>query len=270
MDSPRNSAESSRDPYAPMERIAEFRFYEELNDFLPPEKRKRSFKHRFRGTPSVKDTIEAIGIPHTEVDLVLVNGQSVGFDHILRGGERVAVYPVFERLDVSPVTRLRPTPLRESRFVVDVHLGTLARYLRLLGFDTVWRNDLQDPEIIHCASRERRIILTRDLGILKDGRVTHGYWLRSIDPQAQVEEVVRVFDLGSQLAPYSRCMECNGTVRSISRREAAPRVPLQVFLVYRDFSRCESCGRVYWAGSHQRRLGAVIERAQAVSKEQRC
>ncbi len=270
MGSPRNSNESSRDRYAPIERIAEFRFYEELNDFLPPEKRKRSFPHRFRGTPSVKDTIEAIGVPHTEVDLILVDGRSVDFDHVLVGGERVAVYPMFERLDVSPLTRLRPAPLRESRFVVDVHLGTLARYLRLLGFDTVWRNDLQDPEIIQYALRERRIILTRDLGILKDGRVTHGYWLRSIDPQAQVEEVVRAFDLGTQLAPYSRCMECNGSVRSISRREAASRVPLQVFLVYQDFSRCESCGRVYWAGSHQRRLGAVIERAQAASKEQRC
>lgn len=267
MGSSRNSNESPRDPYAPIERIAEFRFYEELNDFLPPEKRKRSFKHRFRGTPSVKDTIEAIGIPHTEVDLVLVDGRSVGFDHILRGSERVAVYPMFERLDVSPVTRLRPMPLRETRFVVDVHLGTLARYLRLLGFDTVWRNDLEDSQIIRYSVQERRIILTRDLGILKDGRVTHGYWLRSIDPQAQVEEVVRAFDLGTQLAPYTRCMECNGTVRPISRRDAAPHVPLQVFLVYRDFKRCESCGRVYWAGSHQRRLGAVIERVQGVLKE---
>ena len=268
MGSSGKSSESSRDPYAPIERTAEFRFYEELNDFLPDQYRKRSFPYRFRGTPSVKDCIEAIGTPHTEVDLILVDGRSVAFDHILRGGERVAVYPTFERLDVSPVTRLRPVPLRESRFVVDVHLGTLARYLRLLGFDTVWRNDLQDPEIIRYSVQDRRIILTRDLGILKDGRVTHGYWLRSIDPLGQVEEVVRAFDLGSQLAPYSRCMECNGTVSSISRREAAPHVPLQVFLVYRDFKRCESCGRVYWAGSHQRRLRAVIERAEAVSTDQ--
>ena len=126
-----SSSESPRDPHAPIERTAEFRFYEELNDFLPDQYRKRSFPYRFRGAPSVKDCIEAIGTPHTEVDLILVDGRSVDFDHILRGGERVAVYPMFERLDVSPVTRLRPTPLRESRFVADVHLGTLARYLRL-------------------------------------------------------------------------------------------------------------------------------------------
>jgi uncharacterized protein with PIN domain len=265
MGSSGKGSESSRDPYAPIQRTAEFRFYEELNDFLPDQYRKRSFPYQFRGTPSVKDCIEAMGVPHTEVDLILVDGRSVGFDHMLTGGERVAVYPVFERLDISPVIRLRPEPLRNTRFVVDVHLGTLARYLRLLGFDTVWRNDLEDPEIIRYSLEERRIILTRDLGILKDGRVTHGYWLRSIDPMEQVEEIVRVFDLGRQLAPYSRCMECNGQLEGLSRKEAARHVPLQVFLVYRDFNRCKSCGRVYWRGSHQQRLQAVIARAEAAS-----
>ena len=250
------------DPHAPTERVAEFRFYEELNDFLPADRRKRSFPYHFRGTPSVKDTVEAIGVPHTEVDLVLVNGESVAFDHLLAGGERVAVYPVFERLDISPVTRLRPEPLRTTRFVVDVHLGTLARYLRLLGFDALWRNDLEDVDIIKRSLDERRIILTRDLGILKDGRVTHGYWLRGVDPMDQVEEVVRAFDLGHKLNPYTRCMECNGALQPISRREAAPRVPLQVFLVYRDFHQCVDCGRVYWPGSHQQHLEAVIERAR--------
>ncbi len=251
------------DPHAPASRVAEFRLYEELNDFLPPERRKRSFRYHFRGTPAVKDTIEAIGVPHTEVDLVLVDGQSVGFDCLLSGGERVAVYPVFERLDISPVMRLRPEPLRVTRFIVDVHLGTLARYLRLLGFDTLWRNDLEDEAIIQRSVGEHRIILTRDLGILKDGRVTHGYWLRSMEPMAQVEEVVRTFDLGRRLDPYTRCMECNGALAPISRREAAFRVPLQVFLVYRDFSRCRGCGRIYWPGSHVRRLEAVIDRARA-------
>lgn len=253
----------SADSHAPLPRAADFRFYEELNDFLPADRRKRTFRYEFRGTPSVKDTIEALGVPHTEVDLVLVDGRSVGFDHRLAGGERVAVYPVFERLDVSPVTHLRPQPLRVPRFVVDVHLGTLARYLRLLGFDALWRNDLQDDAIIRYSLDEKRIILTRDLGILKDGRVTHGYWLRSVDPLEQAEEVVRSLDLGRRLDPFTRCMECNGLVDPISRREAAFRIPLQVFLVYRDFNRCRDCGRVYWKGSHQGRLETVIERARA-------
>jgi uncharacterized protein len=254
------------DPHAVRWGSAEFRFYEELNDFLPPDKRKVAFTWRFRGTPSVKDTIEAIGVPHTEVDLVIVDGRSVGFDEKLRGGERVAVYPVFERLDISPVVRLRPAPLRVTRFVVDVHLGTLARHLRLLGLDTLWRNDLEDETIIALARKEGRIILTRDKGILKDGRVTHGYWLRATEPLAQVEEVVRALHLGPDFEPYTRCLECNALLRSIPRRAAAGSVPLQVFLVYREFSRCEGCGRIYWAGSHRGRLDAVIERARAATK----
>lgn len=249
------------DPHAAPWHSAEFRFYEELNDFLPQARRKRAFSWRFHGTPSVKDTIEAIGVPHTEVDLVLVDGRSVDFGHKLSGGERVAVYPVFERLDVTPLVRLRPAPLRVTRFIVDVHLGTLARYLRLLGFDTLWRNDLDDELIINAGREQQRIILTRDKGILKDGRVTHGYWLRATDPLLQVGEVVRALQLGPDFAAYTRCLECNSPLRSISRTAAAQHVPLQVFLVYREFSRCEKCGRVYWAGSHTGRLDEVIARA---------
>lgn len=253
------------DPHAAAKRTADFRFYEELNDFLPEGRRKVTFAHTFRGNPSVKDTIEALGVPHTEIDLILVDDHSVGFEHMLYGGERVAVYPVFERLDISPVTRLRPAPLRVTRFVADVHLGTLARYLRLIGFDTVWRNDLDDDAIIDLALAERRIILTRDRGILRQGRVTHGYWLRATDPEQQLEEVVRALDLGAGMRPYTRCLECNGTVASIGRREAVRHVPLQVFLVYRDFTRCEDCGRVYWPGSHQSRLDDVVSRARRAS-----
>jgi uncharacterized protein with PIN domain len=257
----------SRDPHAPIARTAEFRFYEELNDFLPPAQRKITFVHAFRGTPSVKDTIEALGVPHVEVDLILVDGRSVDFGHKLKGGERVAVYPVFERFDITPILRLRPAPLRDPRFVADVHLGTLARYLRLLGFDTRWRNDLEDPEIVTTARAEARIILTRDRGLLCHGDVTHGHWLRATEPIAQLEETLRALDLTRDLRPYTRCLECNGSLRPIERRQAAPRVPLQVFLVHRDFTRCDGCGRVYWPGSHRRRLDAIVERARAVAAQ---
>lgn len=252
----------SSDPHAPVSHEIEVRFYAELNDFLPPERRQRAFRYAFHGTPSVKDTIEAIGVPHTEVDVILVDGRSVGFDHVLRGGERVAVYPVFERFDVSPVTRLRPAPLRVTRFVADVHLGTLARNLRLLGFDTTWERDLADEAIVAIARDEQRIILTRDRGILKNGRVTHGYWLRSTDPPGQLEEVIRALDLARDIEPYTRCMECNGELQPVERSAVANRVPLQVFLVYRDFKQCLRCHRVYWKGSHFRRLDEVIERAR--------
>lgn len=259
-----NSGRPAQDGHARVACAVEFRFYEELNDFLPAGKRRQAFTHCVFGTPSVKDTIEALGVPHTEVDVILVNGRSVEFSHLLRGGERVAVYPTFERLDVSPLTRLRPRPLRVTRFIADVHLGTLARYLRLLGFDTLWRNDFDDETIIDLALDERRIILTRDRGILRNGRVTHGYWLRASDPMAQVEEVVRALDLSSSLRPYARCLECNGEIDGIEPQQAAGAVPLQVLVAFNDFSRCRQCGRVYWAGSHKKRLEEVIDRARTV------
>ncbi|HEX6995880.1 MAG TPA: Mut7-C RNAse domain-containing protein [Gammaproteobacteria bacterium] len=243
---------TTRDPHGPIRRLAEFRFYAELNDFLKAAQRGRAFTHTFAGNPSVKDTIEALGVPHTEVDLILVNGRSVGFGHRLEGGERVAVYPMFERLDVSRATRLRPKPLRVPRFVLDVHLGTLARYLRLVGFDAVWRNDLSDEEIIESSVRERRVILTRDRGILRNGRVTHGYRLRSTDPLEQLEEVIRALQLGEQLEPFTRCLECNGEIAPVTAKDASPSVPERVRAATDESHRCRECGRVYRAGSHQR------------------
>lgn len=243
----------------PQKQIA-IRFYAELNDFLPADRRQVEFLHPFEGTPSIKDTVEAIGVPHTEIDVILVNDRSVDFTHRLEGGERVSVYPTFERFDISDVTRLRPAPLRVTRFIADVHLGTLARYLRLLGFDTVWERDLSDEAIIDRSVREKRIILTRDRGILRHGRVTHGYWLRATEPRRQLDEVVHALDLSGAIRPYTRCMECNGILREATAAEVAGDVPRQVLEDYRQFSKCDGCGRVYWAGSQREKLDAIVER----------
>lgn len=197
--------------------FAEFRFYEELNDFLPAEQHKTSFRSPFFGSPSVKDTIQAIGVPHTAIDLILVDDQSVDFPHRLRGGERVAVYPVFERLDISPVIRLRPRPLRCTRFILDVHLGKLARYLRMLGFDAAYHRDADDVTMIDLSLRQQRIILTRGRGILKQSRVTHGYWLRQGEPRQQLQEVLLALDLFRQLQPFTRCMDCNGRIHPVEK-----------------------------------------------------
>lgn len=261
-------SDQSPDPHEAPTRVAEFRFYAELNDFLPPERRQLAFEHRYTGNPSVKDTIEALGVPHTEVDLVLIDGAPVNFDHRLRDRARVAVYPVFERVDIAALTHLRPEPLRVMRFIADVHLGTLARHLRLLGFDTAWRNDLADQEIISTAAAEKRIILTRDRGILRNGKVTHGYWVRSSDPLLQMEEVVRAMDLARSFRPYSRCLECNGSIHTVERDDAAPFVPERVLDAFGSFTRCVDCGRVYWAGSHHARLAAVVAKAQAAARSE--
>lgn len=237
-----------------------FRFYEELNDFLPAEKRKISFSHSVIGTPALKDVIESLGVPHTEVDLILVNGVSVDFSHQLKAGDQVSVYPVFEALDIASVTRLRPQPLREPRFILDVHLGKLARYLRLFGFDTVYDTQYVDADIIRRGVEDKRIILTRDVGLLKNKIVTHGYWLRATDPRQQIREIIQRFDLAGKCKPFSRCLECNGIIVAIEQPGGADRekIPEQVWKEQHDFFRCDSCQRVFWQGSHYDKLAAFV------------
>jgi uncharacterized protein len=239
---------------------AEFRFYEELNDYLPSSRRKRSFTHAFDGTPAVKDVIEGLGVPHTEVDLILVDGRSVRFTHRLRGGERMAVYPMFERLDIRPLYRLRPKPLRRTRFLADAHLGKLARLLRLLGFDTRYSTELSDRELVATSGREHRILLSRDLRLFMHKALTRGYRLRSTDPERQVEEVIRALSLRGVLQPFTRCMSCNAKLHSVPRLAVKARVPPLVFKRFRRFMRCPGCGRIYWRGTHFLQLEQFVRR----------
>lgn len=237
----------------PARRQCEFRFYEELNDFLAPALRRRTFAHAFDDTPAVKDRIESLGVPHTEVDLILVDGEPAGFGHRLHGGERVAVYPVFECFDVSGLGGLRPRPLREPRFALDMHLGRLAGYLRLLGFDSTYRNDVSDDELLALARDEHRIVLSRDTGLLKRRELTHGAFVHATDPRRQLREVIDRFQLESRIAPFTRCARCNAGVESIAPEDADDAPPA----VSRDkaaFSRCTGCRQLYWRGSHPSRL----------------
>jgi len=241
------------------EKLARFRFYEELNDFLPLRDRKKTLPYDFNGSPAIKDAVEALGVPHTEVDLILVNGESVGFDYHLRHGDRVAVYPMFESVDVAPITRLRQRPLRRSKFVVDVHLGKLARLLRMLGFDTIYARNLTDAGVIEAAREGERIILTRDRSILKIRTVTHGYWLRSTHPDTQVREVLNRFDLRGQIKPFCRCMVCNGLIVAVDRQTAAGRVPDIAARCFDEFSECGECGKIYWKGSHYQKMATLVD-----------
>lgn len=242
------------DPHAPTTRTAVFRFYAELNDFLPVARHKRSFPYEFIGKPTVKGVIEAIGVPHAEIDLVLVDGESVGFDHQLLGGERVSVYPVFESFDITPLIHLREKPLRDTKFIVDVNLGKLAKKLRLLGFDSLYRNNFEDSEIVKIALLERRIILTRDKGVLKHRAVTHGYWVRSNDPGAQMKEVVSRFQLESSFRPFIRCTNCNGILQQVEKVKVQDRLPADTLQYCDVFWQCESCQKLYWRGSHYQRI----------------
>ncbi len=233
-----------------LEHLAEFRFYEELNDFLPVADRKRTLPYAFNGRPGIKDPIEAFGVPHTEVDLIIVNGESVGFDYPLRHADRVAVYPVFESFDISPLVRLRDQPLRRTAFVIDVNLGKLARRLRMLGFDALYDNGYRDAEIAEIAASQRRIVLTRDRRLLFIKCITHGYWVRSVLPDRQTLEVLDRFDLYRQVRPFHRCIACNGILQPVAKDQVIDRLEPKTKLYYDTFHRCDVCGKVYWEGSH--------------------
>lgn len=237
---------------------AEFRFYEELNDFLGPSRRKRTFRHAFADNATVKQAIEALGVPHTEVELILVNGVPVDFSHRLEEGDRVSAYPMFESLDVTPLLKLRPEPLRVIRFLTDAHLGALAKGLRLLGFDTRHAGDLTDAEIASISALERRVVLTRDRELLKRKQISHGCYIRPSDPKLQLAYVIQRLDLRRTARPFTRCVECNGSLAKSTQAAVANRVPDGIARRFRRFWACTGCGRVYWRGSHYRSLSMRV------------
>ncbi len=238
---------------------ATFRFYEELNDFLPPSRRKVEFAHEWRGTESIKHLIESIGVPHTEVDLILVNGESVDFSYHPHDGDHISVYPMFESLDVSSVTRLRPRPLRDTKFVLDGHLGRLVAYLRMLGFDVWWQIDANDETLAEVSHAEQRILLTRDHGLLKRSLVTHGYYVRANLPRDQLREVIERFDLRRSIQPFTRCMVCNGHLHAVAIDAIKDQLLPNTLDHYREFWQCDQCGQVFWQGSHYRRMEQLMQ-----------
>lgn len=246
--------------------VVTVRFYGALNDFLPPERRGAEFTHALQGTPSVKDLIESLGPPHPEVDVVLVDGEAVDFSHRVTPGSRVAVYPPFHTLDVAPVPRVGPPVPQVPRFVLDVGLGRLAGFLRMLGFDVLWRNDFADDELARLSSTEERILLSRDFGVLKRGEVVLGYFPRSTDPAHQLVEVVRRFGLTSRMRPFSRCIACNGELSSARPDEVKDRVPERVAEQHSRFQQCPDCRRVFWAGTHQQRMQALVDRLRELER----
>ena len=238
---------------------ATFRFYEELNDFLAPERRKREFAAPCARAATTKHMIEALGVPHTEVELILVNGESVGFDHVLRDGDRVAVYPKFEAVDITPLLRVREHPLRSLRFVADAHLGGLAHLLRMTGFDTLYDNHFRDDAIEAIAAREGRIVLTRDRELLKRRWITHGCYVRALRPAEQLREVFARLDLARSARPFTLCLTCNAPLRGIDKALVLDRLPPSVRVRYDRFSTCDRCRQVFWEGSHWQRMRALVD-----------
>jgi uncharacterized protein with PIN domain len=237
---------------------ATFRFYGELNDFLPRERRGHAITTPCARMATTKHMIEALGVPHTEVELVLVNGESAGLDLLIEDGDRVAVYPQFTRFDVAGLARVRMLPAGRIRFVADAHLGGLARLLRMTGFDTLYDNGLRDDQIEALAAEDGRVVLTRDRDLLKRRSIDYGCYVRALRPQEQLREVFERLGLAERARPFSRCLHCNALLRKVGKQEVAHRVPPQIRETQDDFRTCDLCGRVYWQGSHWERMNGQM------------
>lgn len=247
--------------------IARFRFYGALNDFLPKTRRCIRFKYPFKGNPAIKDTIEAIGVPHTEVGGIVVNGKGRDFFYQLRDKDCVCVYGNSNVSLPGNVKSLRAKPSRGSRFILDSHLGKLARYLRLLGFNTLYRKDYSDEEIVKCAQKHKRIVLTRDIGLLKNKIITHGYWVRSTDPGKQIKEVVKRFVLGKRIRPFHLCLECGGKIVRVKKDEIVRRLPAGIKEYFDKFYICLECRKIYWQGSHYEKLCRFVNSIRKIIDE---
>jgi len=238
---------------------AYFRFYAQLNDLLACGRRGVPFVHVFQVGGAVKDMIEALGVPHTEIDLILVNGVSADFSWPVLDGDRISVYPRFQSMDIESLTQVRLLALPEARFVTDTHLGRLASYLRMLGFDTLYRNHYCDAELAELSRSQGRALLTKDVGLLKRAVVTHGYFVREIHPRWQLTEVVRHFGLSGAMAPFQRCLRCNTRLQPAVKQDVEDRLPPRTRELFSEFYVCPACSRIYWKGSHYERMQRLVD-----------
>ena len=240
--------------------------HEDLHFFLAAPSRRRDINASFHVTRSVKDLIESLGVPHVEVDCILVNGACVGFDYLLKEGDAVSVFPPnlppeSTGCQEAELLRLCPPDRQNPAFLADVHLKTLARLLRMLGFDTLYDSGWDDNDLACISERENRVLLSRDTRLLMRNSVTRGLYVRSTNPDKQVIEVIRRFHLADRFCPFKRCISCNGEIAGIGREDLVDDcIPPAVRSRTDHFFRCAKCGKYYWNGSHVERMTGRIEK----------
>lgn len=179
----------------------------------------------------------------------------------VKAGDRIAVYPHFYQLELVDSHRLREPYSGKPRFIADVHLGKLAKYLRRFNFDTVYRNDLKDEEIVATGIKEARIILTRDHGILRRKQVKYGQFIHNDDPQAQLSEVIERYNLAEYYESNgSRCTDCNGKLVEVDKEEIIQRLEPKTKKYFERFKICQKCDKIYWEGSHYQRMEDLFEK----------
>lgn len=243
-------------------------FHQELNDFLPAESRNVILTHELKKPRSIKDFIESMGVPHTEIDLIIINSKSVGFDYLLQNADRIDVYPIVDSLPGniqitlhdSPLRHIQPKPLTTPRFILDVHLGKLAAYLRMLGFDTLYRNDYDDPALAEISANKHRILLTCDRQLLMRKQISYGYFVRARQPKQQLLETLLHFNLYNKIKPFTRCMHCNGKTQAVNKQEIEDQLLPDTKKYYNEFYQCKTCNKIYWQGSHYLKMKDMLNK----------
>jgi hypothetical protein len=239
---------------------AKFQFFGASLDFLDSAK----FEYSFNDNPSVKDAIEAMGVPHIEVGAIKINGTFKGFDYTLKEHDEVKIYP-HECFGAKASNSVQFLPFKPKKisFLLDVHLGTLARYLRMAGFDTLYQSkDYGDAFLAEVASTDGHIMLSRDIGLLKRGKLNYGHWVRNTDPKEQFIEIVQLYGLQNSFKPMSRCIKCNEPIRSVKKSLIKASVPPKVYEWKEEFFQCSGCSQVYWEGSHYKKMMELLDYAK--------
>jgi uncharacterized protein with PIN domain len=223
-------------------------FLGRLNDFLTRDRKGQVITVNFRGQQSIKHLCESLGVPHPEIGPVLVDGQESSLESIAKDNDKVEIHPVPNGCLIGP------------RFILDGHLGRLARHLRMLGFDCLYRNNYDDPELAETAFHEQRILLTRDRRLLMRKAITHGYCLRSLEPLEQLNEVIERFLLIDHISPFHRCLSCNHSLEPVSKEAILDRLEPLTQKYFDEFQICPACKQIYWKGSHYERMARLIAR----------
>jgi len=234
-------------------------FYGELNKFLSPEKRDTDFEFEFKSRRSVKDLIESFGIPHTEIDVILLNDKSIDFSYIVQDGDNIKVYPASETLNLKLIKHLKPQ-FETIKFLVDIHLAKLARYLRLLGLDAICERNLTPENLVEKALDENRIIVTRSRTLLRTKEITYGILIKEDNPEKQLEEIFNRFDFSTYCEPFKRCMECNSILQPIEKEKIIDRLLPKVKEAYDSFTICTHCDKIFWEGTHFDKLSELIKK----------
>ncbi|EFL51711.1 protein of unknown function DUF82 [Solidesulfovibrio fructosivorans JJ]] len=243
-----------------MDKAATLRFRGALRELLRRPAANGVVVYPVTREASIKDVIEALGPPHTEIHGIIADDRPVGFEHRLAPGERITIEPAVFPIDVFTPTLLRPTPLPlpKQRFVADANVGRLATLLRLLGYDAVYDRDMEDGELARIAAEEGRIALSRDVSCLKRSKIMYGRLIRANDPQEQLRDILRAFGLTPPYGAFTRCLRCNRELAPVDKKDILDRLLPKTKRYYEKFSMCPECGRIYWAGSHYEHMRGWI------------